>query len=68
MAELLPSGGLLAGFFFVCDQCKGPPFGLLPQQLAALLHEAFEPVEDAGVPDSLPVFAGRERWQVWRRR
>lgn len=68
VAELLPAGGLLAGFFFVCDQAKGPPFGILLAQLEALLQPAFERLEDAEVSDSIPVFAGRERWQVWRRR
>ena len=68
VAELLPPGGLLAGFFFVCDQAKGPPFGILPGQLDALLAANFERIEDAAVDDSIPVFAGRERWQVWRRR
>jgi len=68
VAELLPSGGLLAGFFFVCDQAKGPPFGILPEQLDELLGPNFERTEDVPVDDSIPVFAGRERWQVWRRR
>lgn len=68
VAELLPSGGLLAGYFFVCDQAKGPPFGILPEQLDALLSPAFVRIEDTAVDDSIPVFAGRERWQVWRRR
>ena len=68
VAELLPPGALLAGFFFVCDQPKGPPFGILPEQLEALLSQHFERCEDAPVDDSIPVFAGRERWQVWRRR
>lgn len=68
VAELLPPGGRLAGYFFLCDQAKGPPFGILPEQLDALLAEHFELIEDAAVDDSCPVFAGRERWQVWRRR
>jgi len=68
VAELLPGGALLAGFFFVCDQAKGPPFGILPEQLDGLLTRNFERVEDKPVDDSIPVFAGRERWQVWRRR
>ena len=68
VAELLPSGTLLAGFFFVCEQLKGPPFGIQPEQLDALLTPNFERIEDAEVHDSIPVFAGRERWQVWRRR
>ncbi len=68
VAELLPTGGLLAGYFFVCDQLKGPPFGILSEQLDALLQPAFERIEDRPVADSIPVFAGRERWQVWRRK
>ena len=68
IAELLPSGGILAGFFFVCDQPKGPPFGILPDQLTELLAPNFTLLEDAPVSDSIPVFAGRERWQVWQRR
>jgi thiopurine S-methyltransferase len=68
VAELLPSGGLLAGFFFLCDQPKGPPFGILPEQLDELLGANFDRIEDAPVSDSIMVFAGRERWQVWQRR
>ena len=68
VAELLPPGGLLAGHFFICDQVKGPPFGILPGQLDDLLTANFTRIEDAAVNDSIPVFSGRERWQAWRRR
>ena len=68
VAELLPPGGRLAGYFFLCDQPKGPPFGILPDQLASLLADNFDLIEDSAVDDSIPVFAGRERWQVWQRR
>ncbi len=47
---------------------KGPPFGILPEQLEALLQPNFERIADQAVEDSIAVFAGRERWQVWRRR
>ena len=67
VADLLPAGGLLAGYFFICDQVKGPPFGILPEQLDELLSPNFVRIEDAAVDDSIPVFSGRERWQVWRR-
>lgn len=67
VAELLPPGGHLAGFFFICDQAKGPPFGILAEQLNTLLAPNFVCIEDAAVDDSIPVFSGRERWQVWRR-
>ena len=67
-ANLLPAGGLLAGFFFFDDAPKGPPFGITPEELDTLLQPGFERIADEPVPDSLPVFAGKERWQVWRRR
>jgi len=67
-AELLPPGGLLAGFFFFDQAPKGPPFGIAPAELEALLAPQFERIDDRAVADSIPVFAGKERWQVWRRR
>ncbi|OGB27782.1 MAG: SAM-dependent methyltransferase [Burkholderiales bacterium RIFCSPLOWO2_02_FULL_57_36] len=66
-AELLPPGGLLAGFFYFDDAPKGPPFGIAPAQLEALLTPSFERIEDSLATDSVSVFSGRERWQVWRR-
>ena len=68
MAQLLLPGGLLAGFFYLGDEPKGPPFAISPPALAAMLAPAFERIEDSPVDDSLAVFAGKERWQVWRRR
>lgn len=69
MAEVVKPGGELAGFFFIDAGDRGPPFPLHSQaELDALLHPAFERTEDAPVADSLKVFEGRERWQVWRRR
>ena len=67
-AELLPSGGLLAGFFFFGEAPKGPPFGVERVALDALLLPEFDCIEDSEVADSIPVFAGKERWMVWRRR
>jgi SAM-dependent methyltransferase len=68
VAEVLRPGGRLAGFFFWSDAAGGPPFGLEPGELEPLLAPAFDRVADAPVADSIPVFAGRERWQVWQRR
>jgi SAM-dependent methyltransferase len=65
---LLAPGGLLAGFFFFGESPKGPPFGIARTELELLLAPHFELVEEAPVADSLPVFEGRERWMVWRRR
>ena len=67
-ADLLAPGGLLAGFFFFDDAAKGPPFGIERAALDALLDPFFECIEDAAVSDSIPVFAGKERWMVWQRR
>ena len=70
VAELVKPGGVLAGFFYFDDNAKGPPFGIAPEALDALLAPAFERVVDCPVPSeqSLTVFEGRERWQVWLRR
>ena len=68
MAELLPAGALLAGFFFIGTTPKGPPFGIERGELQALLGPCFELIEDDPVIDSIPVFAGHERWLTWRRR
>lgn len=66
-AALLPPGGLLAGFFFLDSKKGGPPFGIEPQRLDALLEPYFVRIEDRPVDDSIPVFSGKERWQVWSR-
>lgn len=70
MAGLLRPGGLVAGFYYIDDNERGPPFGASLEALAALRATAFALVEDAAVPrsESLPVFQGKERWQVWERR
>ena len=67
-AGLLGPGGLLAGYFFFDGVPKGPPFGIARAQLDALLAPHFDCLADQAVTDSVPVFAGRERWMVWRRR
>ena len=69
VATLVKSDGLLAGFYFFDDNAKGPPFGIDEGTLKALLEPAFIQLEDRLVPNEqcLPVFAGKERWQVWKR-
>ena len=70
MAERVRPGGELAGFFYIDDNPRGPPFGISRQDLAQLLDASFLLEQDLPVPaaQSLPVFKGREIWQVWRRR
>lgn len=68
MARLVAPGGSLIGFFFLGDEPKGPPFGIRREALDDLLSPYFELQTDEAVADSLPAFAGGERWMVWRRR
>lgn len=68
MGELVALGGALIGFFFHGEDPKGPPFGIAPEALSELLAPWFRQEEECEVSDSLPVFAGRERWRLWRRR
>ncbi len=67
-AQLLPAGGLLGGFFFFDAKVSGPPFGAEQRQLATLMQPHFTLLEDQSAEQSIPLFAGRERWQLWRRR
>jgi SAM-dependent methyltransferase len=70
MAELVRPGGVLAGFFYLDDNERGPPFGVSRDGLARLLGPAFLLEEEAPIPpaQSIPVFQGKEVWQVWKRR
>lgn len=70
MAELVHPGGELAGFFYLDDNERGPPFGTSEHALRGLRAGAFEVAESEAIPpaQSLPVFKGKEIWQVWKRR
>jgi len=70
VAELVRPGGELAGFFYFDDNERGPPFGVAPHALNAFLDGSFHLVEELEIPtsQSIPVFQGKERWQVWKRR
>jgi hypothetical protein len=65
--DLLEPPGKIAGFFFFEDGERGPPFGLKAGELEMLLGERFDRVSDTAVGDSIPIFAGKERWQIWSR-
>ncbi|MBB3255204.1 hypothetical protein F4827_000588 [Paraburkholderia bannensis] len=67
MAALLAPGALLAGYYFLGETPKGPPFGIARAELDALLEPYFTLIDDQPVEGSLPVFQGRERWLTWRR-
>jgi len=67
-ARLLQPGGRLAGLFFTdAEASDGPPFGIADADLQTLLSRWFLRLEDRASTGSLPVFVGRERWQVWAR-
>ncbi|HEY3303692.1 MAG TPA: methyltransferase [Candidatus Binatia bacterium] len=65
--ELLRPGGLLIGFFFYDTNESGPPFGLGEGELDDLLKGRFVLEAEEKTCSSVPVFAGKERWQIWRR-
>jgi SAM-dependent methyltransferase len=68
VAQLLRPGGVLAGFFYLDDNERGPPFGTTKVQLRELLAP-FELLEEQALAESesIPVFKGKEVWQVWKR-
>lgn len=72
-AQLLAPGGRLAGLFVIEAALpvprRGPPFATTRAELHTLLDGAFVLAAEAEVPaaESLPVFAGRERWLDWQR-
>lgn len=67
MARLLRPGGWLVGFFLFGDEPEPPPYPLTEEQAQRLFAAHFELASNDAVADSLPLFAGRERWQEWRR-
>jgi Thiopurine S-methyltransferase (TPMT) len=65
MSQLLRSGGKLVGIFFYSDQADPPPYPLSPEKTRKLFKEKFSLVKTSPVWDSLPMFAGNERWHEW---
>lgn len=68
IAALIAASGILCGFFFLGPEDEPPPYPISQVQLDELLGAWFRKIEDEPVEDSLPLFAGRERWQIWRRK
>jgi SAM-dependent methyltransferase len=50
VAEVVRPGGRLAGFFYLNDNERGPPFGTSPRELDELLKGAFVKEEDEKIP------------------
>jgi SAM-dependent methyltransferase len=69
VSALLKYRGSLLGYFYyqVPDLKAGPPYGFAWGTSDELFSRHFLLVKDTAVSDSLPVFAGRERWQEWHR-
>ncbi len=73
--DLLLPGGLLAGYFYLqsevpaaADKPRGPPFICAEPEFQQLMQTRFELLEQQPASVSLPVFAGHEYWQVWRKK
>jgi hypothetical protein len=75
VSQLLAPEALLFGLFFIDDTAaqskarRGPPFAIARSELDCLLGESFACLDEQAMPaeESLPVFARREHWMVWRR-
>jgi SAM-dependent methyltransferase len=65
MTQLLQPGGKLVGIFLYGDQTEPPPYPLSPDKAHELFEEKFSLVKTLPVSDSLPIFAGNERWHEW---
>ncbi|MGA4579506.1 methyltransferase domain-containing protein [Limisphaera sp. VF-2] len=66
--ECLRPGGLWLGFFLYGHEDEPPPWPMTEADARQLVEPRFERIEEEPALDSVPVFAGRERWQVWRKR
>ena len=67
MRQLIRPGGKLVGFFLYGEESEPPPYPLTTAQAGELFSRDFILTQDEPVTDSLPVFAGKERWQEWTR-
>lgn len=69
IAQLLKYRGILLGYFYYQKPvlAEGPPFGFAWGTADELFSRYFLLGRDVPVNDSLPIFAGRERWQEWHR-
>ncbi len=68
--RLLPSNGLLVGYFVISDDYRSrfPPFCLRSGELEQRLEANFNLIESAPVTDSVDVFKGKEQWMVWQKK
>lgn len=69
MTQVLAPGGSLLGIFAYGEEPEPPPYPLTGKMARNLFESHFTLVSDIPIPadQSVPLFAGREHWQVWRR-
>jgi SAM-dependent methyltransferase len=70
MAELLKPKGRLIGIFAYGEEPEPPPYPLTESTARTVFESRFSLIENETIPadQSLPLYAGQERWQVWQRR
>ena len=68
VSSLLKPGGLLLGSVVFGERGTEPPHGLAEGEDRRLFEPGFLLLEEAPVTDSVSLFEGRERWQVWQKR
>jgi SAM-dependent methyltransferase len=66
VAELLRPGGKLIGIFFYGIEPEPPPYPINKRQAKEIFGKYFRLIRDIKVSDSVPMFAGMERWQEWK--
>lgn len=62
---LCPETGRLIGIFLYGEEPEPPPFPLNHAEADRLFSPHFALAESYAIPDSLPLFANKEKWQVW---
>lgn len=67
MAHLLRPHGRLVGIFLYGEEPEPPPFPLTESRAQELFGQRFSLGRSIPVEDSLPLFAGKERWQEWEK-
>ena len=69
VAQLLRPQGRLIGIFVYGTEPEPPPFPLTREVADQILGAHFRLRADTPIPaeQSLPLYAGQERWQVWQR-
>jgi SAM-dependent methyltransferase len=66
MSQLLRPGASLVGIFLYGEEPEPPPYPLSETKAEELFETNFSLVRSIPVEDSLPLFAGQERWQEWK--